>query len=521
MAALRQRSLKHAIGARWFAAEPRRLRLSLGAGCIPKVDGHKGEDAFFASLPISAFGLADGVGGWADRGVDAGLFSRALLHSAFECMRQRASAMQRPDLPGVALEAFQAVREKSLEGSCTLLLGQLQQDVISLLNLGDCGIMALRPCSILPRFHGGTVKTSMRLIYRSTPMLHRTNMPLQLSAQDPDVSSLTDYFDLVTCATAFLAASWTNPEAKMSEKGHSKQVYSDPPKIDLVWLPCRAPPQAGLTSESASLDLPLNDGATPQRRKASSLHGLSNAAEESLLKAQQQFWCQQLKLHDQIEELKPLYAKLWLKAIDKEETQVAEQLRLETGAAVKTDEGEERKDSGEDETEEDGSDDTEEGDESELSDGELLDAHQGTKWQSASPVDGPLDAAAFEQQRARRDTDASSVLSARDQVFEKLQKILTAKARRKSRRTCNIFLVSPVEGENASLVLPGFSPSEVFGPADVERMKQVRDSPPKQCPGPEGLRMLKELVEEIKKVEAASESASIYMGGASMQAEQA
>ncbi|CAE6917216.1 unnamed protein product [Symbiodinium sp. CCMP2592] len=384
--------------------------------------------------------------------------------------------------------------------------------------------MALRPCSILPRFHGGTVKTSMRLIYRSTPMLHRTNMPLQLSAQDPDVSSLTDYFDLVTILQPSSAASWTDPEAEMSEKGHSKQVYSDQPKIDLAWLPCGAPPQAGYTSEPVSLDLPLNDGATPQRRKASSLHGLSNAAEESLLKAQQQFWCQQLKLHDQIEDIKPLYAKLWLKAIDEEETQVAEKVRLETGAAVKTDEGEaERNDSGEDETEEDGSDDdTEEGsDESELSDGDMdLDAHQGTKWQSASPLDRPSDAAAFEQQRARRDSSASSVLSARDQVFKKLQKILTAKARRKSRRTCNIFLVSPVEGENASLVLPPFSPSEVFGPADVERMKQVRDSPPK-CPGPEGLRMLKELVAEIKKVEAASESASIYMGGASMQAEQA
>ncbi|CAE7342029.1 unnamed protein product [Symbiodinium pilosum] len=113
-------------------------------------------------------------------------------------MRQRASAMQRPDLPGVALEAFQAVREKSLEGSCTLLLGQLQQDVVSLLNLGDCGIMALRPCSILPRFHGGTVTTSMRLLYRSSPMLHRANMPLQLSSQDPDISSLTEHFDLVT-----------------------------------------------------------------------------------------------------------------------------------------------------------------------------------------------------------------------------------------------------------------------------------------------------------------------------------
>ena len=74
--------------------------LFLGAVIVGifQVDGHKGEDAFFAassaqhkvcttrrslsvlcsrsepcflrlqaSLPISAFGLADGVGGWADR----------------------------------------------------------------------------------------------------------------------------------------------------------------------------------------------------------------------------------------------------------------------------------------------------------------------------------------------------------------------------------------------------------------------------------------------------------------------
>ena len=114
-----------------------------------------------------------------------------------------------------------------------------------------------------------------------------------------------------------------------------------------------------------------------------------------------------------------MYAKLWLKAIDEEETQarsfcasncrgtrganhlrepycqVAEKVRLETGAAVKTDEGEaERNDSGEDETEEDGSDDnTEEGsDESELSDGDMdLDAHQG--WDKGSSRTIPLSAA--------------------------------------------------------------------------------------------------------------------------------
>lgn len=174
----------------------RRLQLDLGAGCIPKAG--LGEDAFFASSSLSSFGLADGVGGWADRGVDAGKFSRALLRSAHEQMRTRQAALQRADLAGVAREAFQAVRQESHTGSCTLLLGQLQQDMVSLLNLGDCGIMVLRPMQKLPRFHGGTVTTEMRHLYRSTAMLHRRNLPLQLSSEDKDFSSLEEHYDLVT-----------------------------------------------------------------------------------------------------------------------------------------------------------------------------------------------------------------------------------------------------------------------------------------------------------------------------------
>ena len=35
------------------------------------------------------------------------------------------------------------------------------------------------------------------------------------------------------------------------------------------------------------------------------------------------FWCQQLRLYDQLQDLKPHYAKLWLKAIRKKEIQAA------------------------------------------------------------------------------------------------------------------------------------------------------------------------------------------------------
>jgi len=153
---------------------------------------------FFAASAFSAFGLADGVGGWASRGVDAGLFSRSLLRSIFLEMRRRADSMQRADLPTVAAESYKAVRSEQIRSSCTLLLGQLHQDTLSVLNLGDCGIMALRPSAVLPRFHGGTVTTTMRQTFRSTPMLHRQNLPLQLSSEDDDLSSLVDHYDFVT-----------------------------------------------------------------------------------------------------------------------------------------------------------------------------------------------------------------------------------------------------------------------------------------------------------------------------------
>lgn len=166
---------------------------------MPKNDHERGEDAYFASHPLGAFGLADGVGSWSREGVDAGIFSRSLLRHIYAGLRRRAegSAAKRPDLPDLARAAFEAVREEDIRGSCTLLLAQLHLDVLSVLNLGDCGIMAMRPMQIASRFHGGTPTSSMRLLYRSTPMLHRPNMPLQLSSNDSDHIRSLEPFDHV------------------------------------------------------------------------------------------------------------------------------------------------------------------------------------------------------------------------------------------------------------------------------------------------------------------------------------
>jgi len=131
------------------------------------------------------------VGGWASRGVDAGRFSRALLRGVLDGLRRT------KDLPVVSSEAFQAIRDGRIRGSCTLLVCNLEQDIFSALNLGDCGLLVLRPTLILPRVHGGTVTTTMRRLYRSSNMIHRQNMPYQLNAEDLDMSALEPH-DLVT-----------------------------------------------------------------------------------------------------------------------------------------------------------------------------------------------------------------------------------------------------------------------------------------------------------------------------------
>lgn len=182
------------------AAGPRRLRLALGVGNVSKSAQGPGEDAYFASYPLGAFGVADGVGSWAREGVDSGLFSRGLLQHTHAGLTRRAqgTGSARPDLPGTARSAFEAVLREEIRGSSTLILVQLHLDMLSVMNLGDCGLLALRPIQIQSRFFGGTPEAAMRIMYRSSPMLHRPNLPLQLSCEDEDHTEALEHADLIS-----------------------------------------------------------------------------------------------------------------------------------------------------------------------------------------------------------------------------------------------------------------------------------------------------------------------------------
>lgn len=70
------------------------LVLDAGASMLPhpeKAD-RGGEDGFFIAPSGRAMGIADGVGGWAEVNVDAGLYARGLMSSACEAAEAAVSA---------------------------------------------------------------------------------------------------------------------------------------------------------------------------------------------------------------------------------------------------------------------------------------------------------------------------------------------------------------------------------------------------------------------------------------------
>ena len=100
-----------------------------------------GEDAFFFDDRLGTFGVADGVGGSAREGmVDPGEFSRDVLQ---RCYTVASTTWPAPKLTE-ALEVATGC-PTDLGGSTTLVLGQLEDNQLRLLNLGDSGAMLLRP----------------------------------------------------------------------------------------------------------------------------------------------------------------------------------------------------------------------------------------------------------------------------------------------------------------------------------------------------------------------------------------
>lgn len=157
----------------------RALKLLSGSCYLPHPDKEEtgGEDAHFICVDEQAIGVADGVGGWADLGVDAGLYARELMSNSVSAIQDEPKGSIDP--ARVLEKAHSSTKAK---GSSTACIIALTEQGIHAINLGDSGFVIVRD--------GCTV-------FRSPVQQHDFNFTFQLeSGNDGDLPSSGQVFTI-------------------------------------------------------------------------------------------------------------------------------------------------------------------------------------------------------------------------------------------------------------------------------------------------------------------------------------
>jgi len=140
-----------------------------------------GEDSAFCGPKY--LGVADGVGGWSEVGVNSGEYSRELLLK----IQSELEALDEKDFP-MPVEILKAAYAKTRSvGSSTCCLVFLNDKVcrINTANVGDSGFILYRP-------------SSKEVLHKSSPQWHSFNFPKQLGTDSSDKPEHADVekFDL-------------------------------------------------------------------------------------------------------------------------------------------------------------------------------------------------------------------------------------------------------------------------------------------------------------------------------------
>jgi protein phosphatase PTC7 len=135
------------------------LKMACGAFYLPKRNIQKPEDAHF--IYAGTMGVADGVGGWAKKGVDAGEYARQIMRNAMISIQQRHNRGVEPRK--VLEEAFLSTKAKGSSTACILTLNKC--GYLHAFNVGDSGFMIFR---------------NKKLMYKSPVQQHNFNCPYQL-----------------------------------------------------------------------------------------------------------------------------------------------------------------------------------------------------------------------------------------------------------------------------------------------------------------------------------------------------
>ena len=143
------------------------LKFTSAASMLPHPDkAHRGgEDAYFIHGGDYCIGVADGVGGWAEVGVDPGLYSRELMSHALNLLDTIDSV--HPGVPQSILEEAHA--KTRARGSCTACIVCLHEGKAHASNLGDSGFLISRDGAVA---------------FISPQQQHEFNFPYQIGSPD-------------------------------------------------------------------------------------------------------------------------------------------------------------------------------------------------------------------------------------------------------------------------------------------------------------------------------------------------
>ncbi|KAK9669995.1 hypothetical protein RND81_13G169100 [Saponaria officinalis] len=138
------------------------LKLKSGSYYLPHPEKVKtgGEDAHFICEEKQVIGVADGVGGWAEVGVDAGFYARLLMSNSVTAIEEESKGSVDP-----AKVLEKAYANTKVLGSSTACIVALTDQGINAINLGDSAFIVIRD--------GNTV-------FRSPVQQYGFNFPYQL-----------------------------------------------------------------------------------------------------------------------------------------------------------------------------------------------------------------------------------------------------------------------------------------------------------------------------------------------------
>ncbi|XP_059310731.1 probable protein phosphatase 2C 55 [Lycium ferocissimum] len=124
------------------------LKMVAGSLYLPKENPKKplGEDAHFIHELYQTVGIADGVGGWAKKKIDAGIYARELMKNSFMATYNEPKGDVNPKR--VLQEAYRNTNCHGSSTACIITLNS-EKNTLCAANVGDSGFFLIRKGKII------------------------------------------------------------------------------------------------------------------------------------------------------------------------------------------------------------------------------------------------------------------------------------------------------------------------------------------------------------------------------------